>query len=71
LRQEEYYVATLRYFQLAAAAIMFVGLTAATLVCAGESKQPWLAIAGGLVFLLGVLGYFAAPPAARRWLRRK
>jgi hypothetical protein len=69
--REEQYINALRLLQLGAAAVMLVGLTTATLVCAGEFKQPWLVASGGGVFLLGLLGYFAALPAARRWSRRK
>jgi hypothetical protein len=71
LRRDESYISTLRRFQLAAAAVMFVGLTTSTLVCAGEFNRPWLVATGGALFLLGILCYFVATPAARFWSRRK
>lgn len=70
-RAEQRFIAALRQFQLASAGVMLVGVTTATLVCAGEFRQPWLIAAGAVLFVLGLALYGLSRPLARRWTSRR
>ena len=71
LQARERFIAVLRRLQLASAGVMLVGLTLATLVCAGEFKLHWLIAAGGVVLAAGLAFYFISGPLARWYCNRR
>ncbi len=69
-RQEQRFIEVLQRLQLSAAAVMLLGLTISTLVCAGEFKLAWLVWTGWGIFGAGLVGFALARPVSR-WITDK
>lgn len=69
-RESQRLTDVLRRLQLTSAGVMLVGVAAGWIVCAGEIEVPWLTVAGGGVFLLGIALFLIARPLARWWVNR-
>lgn len=71
VQSRERFIGVLRRLQLASAGVMLVGVTLATLICAGEFNFPWLIAAGGVVLAAGLAFYGVCGPLARWYCKRR